>query len=174
MQWALRDLPRFLQEHKDLERLQKEADWLVACAWRIDAAVEVDMDFEIHGKPYQVTLTYLICRNTSIHPTPRCFATMVDTPIRTWWVLALNGGRTIGSVALPVRIWRRVSIDCSPLKRIRSSRRAFRLSTISPKDRSCAVASTAWSAHPGFWRRWRSSRITSTESYGRPLYCTFQ
>ena len=58
MQWALRDLLRFLQEHKDLERLQKEADWLVACAWRIDATVEVDMDFEIHGKPYQVTLTY--------------------------------------------------------------------------------------------------------------------
>lgn len=58
MQWVLRDLPRFLQEHKDLERLQKEADWLVACAWRIDADVEVDMDFEIHGNPYQVTLTY--------------------------------------------------------------------------------------------------------------------
>mgnify|MGYP000458434548 FL=1 len=58
MQWALRDLPRFLQEHKDFEQLHKEADWLVACAWRIDAAVEVDMDLEIHGKSYAVTLTY--------------------------------------------------------------------------------------------------------------------
>jgi hypothetical protein len=58
MQWALRDLPRFLHEHKDFEQLHKEADWLVACAWRIDAAVEVDMDLEIHGKSYAVTLTY--------------------------------------------------------------------------------------------------------------------
>lgn len=58
MQWALRDLSRFLLEHKDLERLQKEADWLVAHAWRIGATVEVDMDLEIHGKPYQITLSY--------------------------------------------------------------------------------------------------------------------
>lgn len=60
MQWVLRDPSRFLQERKDLEQLQKEANWLVACAWRVDAdlVVEVDMDFEIHGKPYAVTLTY--------------------------------------------------------------------------------------------------------------------
>ncbi len=60
MRWALRDPSRFLQERKDLEQLQKEADWLVACAWRAgaDFVVEVDMDFEIHGKPYAVTLTY--------------------------------------------------------------------------------------------------------------------
>jgi hypothetical protein len=60
MQWALRDPSRFLQERKDLETLQKEADWLLACAWRVDAelVVEVDMDFAIHGKSYAVTLTY--------------------------------------------------------------------------------------------------------------------
>jgi ThiF family len=60
MQWVLRDPSRFLQERKDLEELHKEGDWLVACAWRVDAdlVVEVDMDFHIHGKPYAVTLTY--------------------------------------------------------------------------------------------------------------------
>lgn len=60
MQWVLRDPSRFLQERKDLEQLQKEADWLVAYAWRVDAdlVVEVDMDFEIHGKSYAATLTY--------------------------------------------------------------------------------------------------------------------
>ena len=60
MQWALRDPSRFLQERKDLEELQKEADWLAACTWRVDAdlVVEVDMDFEIHGKSYPLTLTY--------------------------------------------------------------------------------------------------------------------
>jgi len=60
MQWVLRDPSRFLEERKDLEQLQKEADWLVACAWRVDSnfVVEVDMDFEIHGKSYAVSLTY--------------------------------------------------------------------------------------------------------------------
>lgn len=58
MQWVLRDLPRFLQEHKALEQLREEADWLFACAWRVGDAVEVDMDLEIHGKSYAVTLTY--------------------------------------------------------------------------------------------------------------------
>ena len=60
MQWALRDPSRFLQERRDLEQLEKEVDWLVACAWRIDAdfVVQVDMDFEIHGEPYAGTLTY--------------------------------------------------------------------------------------------------------------------
>lgn len=58
MQWVLRELPRFLQEHKALERLHEEADWLVACAWRVGDSVEVDMDLDIHGKLYGVTLTY--------------------------------------------------------------------------------------------------------------------
>ncbi len=58
MQWVLRDLPLFLQEHKALEQLHEEADWLVACAWRLGDTVEVDMDLEIHGKSYAVTLTY--------------------------------------------------------------------------------------------------------------------
>jgi hypothetical protein len=59
MQWLLRDPVRFLHEQAELEKLSTEP-WLKALAWRLggEFAVEVDMDMEIHGSLYAMTLTY--------------------------------------------------------------------------------------------------------------------
>lgn len=59
MQWLLRDPARFLHEQAELERLSTES-WLKALAWRLggEFAVEVDVDMEIHGSLYAMTLTY--------------------------------------------------------------------------------------------------------------------
>jgi molybdopterin/thiamine biosynthesis adenylyltransferase len=60
MEWALRNPTRFLNERAAFERLAQEVGWLTALAWRLDAglAVEVDFDLEIHGNSYAATLTY--------------------------------------------------------------------------------------------------------------------
>lgn len=59
MKWALDNPDRFLHERAELDRLDKDADWL-SLAWRLDAefSVQVDLDFKIHGKTYAATLTY--------------------------------------------------------------------------------------------------------------------
>jgi hypothetical protein len=59
MQWLLRDPARFLHEQTELEKLSTEA-WLKGLGWRLGAefAVEVDVDMEIHGSLYAMTLTY--------------------------------------------------------------------------------------------------------------------
>jgi hypothetical protein len=59
MQWLLRDPARFLHEQAELAKLLTEP-WLKAVAWRLGAefSVEVDVDMEVHGAEYAMTLTY--------------------------------------------------------------------------------------------------------------------
>lgn len=59
MKWALENPARYLHERAELDRLDKEADWL-NLAWRLDSAltVEVDIELKVHGKIYAATLTY--------------------------------------------------------------------------------------------------------------------
>jgi ubiquitin-protein ligase len=60
MRWVLRYPSRFLQEQSDLDQLAKDVEWLVAHTWKIkpDLTIEVDIDLQIHGKPYALKLTY--------------------------------------------------------------------------------------------------------------------
>ena len=59
MRWLLRDPARFLHEQAELEKLSTES-WLKALAWRLggEFAVEVNVDMEIHGSLYAMTLSY--------------------------------------------------------------------------------------------------------------------
>ena len=59
MKWALDDPTRFLRERSELDRLEKEVDWLTI-AWGLDNqfAVEVDIDLKIHDRTFEGTLTY--------------------------------------------------------------------------------------------------------------------
>lgn len=72
MKWALSDPARFLYERAELERLEKEVDWLVT-NWRIDTdgTIEVDLDLIIHGRTYAGRMTYPVVFPNSppyIHP----------------------------------------------------------------------------------------------------------
>ena len=59
MKWALSDPTRFLYERAELDRLEKEVDWLVT-NWRIDTdgTIEVDLDLTIHGRTYAGRMSY--------------------------------------------------------------------------------------------------------------------
>ena len=59
MKWALENPARYLHERAELDRLDREADWL-NLAWRLDSTltIEVDIELKVHGKTYAATLTY--------------------------------------------------------------------------------------------------------------------
>jgi molybdopterin/thiamine biosynthesis adenylyltransferase len=59
MDWALKNPKRLLHERAQIEELAKEG-WIKGIVWRLTSglAVEVDIDMEIHGTDYPVTLTY--------------------------------------------------------------------------------------------------------------------
>ena len=59
MEWALKDPKRFLFERAQIAELEKEG-WIKAAVWRLRKGllIEVDVDMEVHGRDYAVTLTY--------------------------------------------------------------------------------------------------------------------
>lgn len=60
MTWVLRDSARFLHERDEIEKLLKDSSWLKGAIWRVDQGltVQVDLDLEVYGTTYAVTLTY--------------------------------------------------------------------------------------------------------------------
>jgi molybdopterin/thiamine biosynthesis adenylyltransferase len=59
MDWALKNPRRLLEERARIEELAKE-EWIKAVVWRLtsELAVEADVDMQIHGAVYAVTLIY--------------------------------------------------------------------------------------------------------------------
>jgi molybdopterin/thiamine biosynthesis adenylyltransferase len=59
MDWALKNPKRLLYERAQVEALQKEG-WIKGVVWRLtqDLTLEVDVDMEVYGTEYAVTLTY--------------------------------------------------------------------------------------------------------------------
>jgi len=59
MKWAIDDPVRFLRERAEIERLEKEACWLVS-AWTIGdgGLIAVDVDISVHGRVFAGRMTY--------------------------------------------------------------------------------------------------------------------
>jgi len=60
MMWILRQPKRFLQEREALDTLAQEVSWIRGIHWRIGDGliVAVDIDLDIHGRVWEVDLTY--------------------------------------------------------------------------------------------------------------------
>ena len=60
MTWIVRQPTRFLQEREVLDTLAREVSWIRGIHWRIGDGliVAVDIDLDIHGRIWEVDLTY--------------------------------------------------------------------------------------------------------------------